>query len=141
MTREPIMTKDRYRIYSQHLQEKYGERVYKLPVNLPGTCPNRDGTIGKGGCTFCDAQGAGFQCLPSTLSIERQIAENKAFYKKRFSVNKFIVYFQAYTNTYMPLDYFKSCIMAATKDPDLVGIAISTRPDCINEEYLDFLRK
>jgi radical SAM protein (TIGR01212 family) len=141
MTREPIMTKDRYRIYSQHLQEKYGERVYKLPVNLPGTCPNRDGTIGKGGCTFCDAQGAGFQCLPSTLSIERQIAENKAFYKKRFSVNKFIVYFQAYTNTYMPLDYFKSCIMAATKDPDLVGIAISTRPDCINEEYLDFLKE
>ena len=76
------MTNSRYRIYSEHLIEKFGERVYKLPINLPGTCPNRDGTVGKGGCIFCDAQGAGFQCLPNTLSIESQIAKNKRFFQK-----------------------------------------------------------
>ena len=130
---------ERYRVYSKHLQEKFGEKVYKLPINLPGTCPNRDTTVGKGGCTFCDAQGAGFQCLPNTLTIENQIKTNKTFFKKRFNAHKFISYFQAYTNTYMPLETFKDCIKTATNDEDIIGLSISTRPDCINDDYLDFL--
>jgi hypothetical protein len=128
-----------YRNYAEHLQEKYGEKIYKLPVNLPGTCPNRDGTVGYGGCIFCDEAGAGFECLPNTLSISRQIAQNKEFFKKRFNAQKFIAYFQAFTNTYLGLEDFKANMLTASREEDLVGISISTRPDCINEDYLAVL--
>ncbi|MBZ4687652.1 MAG: uncharacterized protein PWQ96_44 [Clostridia bacterium] len=133
--------KGRYNVYSDHLKNKYGEKVYKLPVNLPGGCPNRDGTVTSGGCIFCDEKGSGFQCLPNSMSIEEQVAKNKAFFTKRFKAKKFIVYFQAFTNTYWPLDIFKSFIRAASHDEDVVAISISTRPDCINDDYLDFLQK
>jgi len=131
--------KKRYRVYSEYLQEKFGEKVYKLPVNLPGTCPNRDGAVGTGGCIFCDEEGAGFECLPNAFSIAKQIEENKRFFKKRFNANKFIAYFQAFTNTYLGLEQFKANMSAAVQDPEIIGISISTRPDCINDQYLDFL--
>ncbi|MDA8210477.1 MAG: TIGR01212 family radical SAM protein [Clostridia bacterium] len=130
---------DRYKQYSVHLVRKFGEKVYKLPVNLPGTCPNRDGTVGMGGCVFCDEEGAGFECLPNTLSVQQQIAENKTFFTRRFNAHKFISYFQAFTNTYLPFEQFRANIQAAAEDEDIVGISISTRPDCINDRYLDFL--
>lgn len=129
----------RYRVYSTHLQKKFGTKVYKLPVNLPGGCPNRDGSVGSGGCIFCDEEGAGFQCLPNTLSVMEQIKANKAFFIERFNAKGFIVYFQAFTNTYLPLEAFKTNMQAAVTDPDVVGISISTRPDCINDQYLDYL--
>ncbi|KJS20035.1 MAG: radical SAM protein [Clostridiaceae bacterium BRH_c20a] len=129
----------RYRVYSSHLQEKFGEKVYKLPINLPGTCPNRDGMVGTGGCIFCDEEGAGFECLPNSLSIEKQIEKNKVFFKKRFNAGKFISYFQAFTNTYLSLEQFKANILASVKDQEIIGVSISTRPDCINDSYLDFL--
>lgn len=129
-----------YREYSPYLVEKYGERVYKVPITLPGgTCPNRDGAVGVGGCIFCDAQGAGFQCLPDTMTIEEQLAENKAFYHRRFGAQKFISYLQTYTNTYMGLDHFREVTDQATSASDLVGLAVSTRPDCINDQYLAHL--
>lgn len=128
-----------YRTYSEHLIEKFGQKIYKLPVNLPGTCPNRDGTVGSGGCIFCDEAGAGFECLPNTLSVQQQIEENRAFFIKRFNAKKFIVYFQAFTNTYLPLEAFKENILAAAAAEDIVGISISTRPDCVQDDYLDFL--
>ena len=129
-----------YRDYAPWLEAKYGQRVYKVPLNIPGgSCPNRDGTVGTGGCIFCDASGSGFQCLPDTMNIREQWAENKAFYERRFHAHKFISYLQTYTNTYMGLDKFKEIVLAATEDPDLVGVAISTRPDCINDDYLAFL--
>jgi radical SAM protein (TIGR01212 family) len=129
---------NRYHIYSEFLKQRYGGKVYKLPVNLPGTCPNRDGTLGRGGCIFCDEAGAGFQCLPNTLAVKKQIEENRAYFKKRFHAQKFIVYFQAFTNTYMPLSAFRENIKNACAE-DVVGISISTRPDCVNDNYLDFL--
>lgn len=129
----------RYNVYSEHLQRKFGQKVYKLPVNLPGTCPNRDGKVGWGGCIFCDEEGAGFECLPNTLSVRQQIETNKEFFKKRFKAQKFIVYFQAFTNTYLPFNDFQANIKAATEEKDVVGISISTRPDCINDQYLDYL--
>lgn len=132
---------NRYRQYSNHLIEKFGQKVYKLPVNLPGTCPNRDGTVGIGGCIFCDEEGAGFECLPNNLSVQQQIKENREFFIKRFNAQKFIVYFQAFTNTYLPLENFKENILAAAAEKDVVGISISTRPDCINDAYLDFLQE
>lgn len=132
------MAKDRYTIYSKHLVQKFGEKVYKLPLNLPGSCPNRDGTIGSGGCTFCDETGAGFQCLPNSYAIAMQVEKNKAYFRKRFHAHKFIAYFQAFTNTYIPFTQFKANILAACQE-DIVGISISTRPDCIHDSYLDFL--
>jgi len=130
---------DRYRIYSKHLIERYGEKVYKVPVNLPGTCPNRDGAISYGGCTFCDEEGSGFDCLSNTLSIQEQIRKNQAFFRKRFGANKFIIYFQAFTNTYKPYTQFVEEVETAVNEEDIIGISLSTRPDCINEKYLDFL--
>ncbi|MFZ5644067.1 MAG: TIGR01212 family radical SAM protein [Bacillota bacterium] len=136
------MTRDiaRYNIYSEYLKKLFGEKVYKIPVNLPGTCPNRDGTVGQGGCIFCDEEGAGFQCLPSSMSVKKQIEDNKEYFKKRFNAKKFIVYFQAFTNTYTPFSLFKENILGAISG-DVVGISISTRPDCINDRYLDFLKE
>ncbi len=133
------MKEDRYRQYSRHLVEKFGAKVHKLPVNLPGTCPNRDGTLGRGGCIFCDEDGSGFDCLANTFSVRHQLAEGKAFFRKRFKAQKFIVYFQAFTNTYLPLDRFQVNLLEAAGEDDVVGISVSTRPDCVNERYLDFL--
>lgn len=132
------MGESRYNVYSEHLLKKFGEKVYKLPVNLPGTCPNRDGKVGWGGCIFCDEDGSGFECLSSELTVKQQVAENKKFFRKRYYAGKFIVYFQAFTNTYLPFDRFKANILDALEQ-DVVGISVSTRPDCINDRYLDFL--
>jgi hypothetical protein len=131
--------KSRYNIYSEHLIKKFGQKVYKLPVNLPGTCPNRDGTLGYGGCIFCDEQGAGFDALPNTLTVAEQLRRNRDYFRRRFGAEKFIAYFQAFTNTYLPPDVFAANIKAAAAEKDIVGISISTRPDCINEDYLDIL--
>ena len=131
--------KQRYQKYSEHLQSRFGVKVYKLPVNLPGTCPNRDGNVSVSGCTFCDEDGSGFECLPSHLSVQKQIEVNKEFFIRRFGAEKFIAYFQAFTNTYMPFSRFQDCMRAAVADPDIVGISISTRPDCVEDRYLDFL--
>lgn len=130
----------RYRVYSQHLKDKYGEKVYKLPINLPGTCPNRDGSKGEGGCIFCDEQGAGFDALSPALSVEQQIARNKDFYRQRFGAKKFISYFQSYSNTYLPVEQFRKNLQAACGE-DIVGISVSTRPDCVWEQHLDVLEE
>ena len=130
----------RYRVYSEHLKEKFGEKVYKLPINLPGTCPNRDGTRGTGGCIYCDEAGAGFDALSSSLSVKQQLAENMSYYRQRFNARKYIAYFQSYTNTYLPLEKFRENLWAACVD-DIVGISISTRPDCLPEEYLDAIEE
>jgi hypothetical protein len=137
VTMEPT---ERYRTYSKHLREKFGCKVYKLPVNLPGTCPNRDGTLGTGGCIFCDEEGSGFDALPNNMAVKEQLLANKAYFQKRFKAQKFIAYFQAFTNTYLPLDQFKANMEAAAEEEDIAGISISTRPDCIANSYLDFLQ-
>jgi len=129
----------RYNIYSRHLIKKFGQKVYKIPVNLPGSCPNRDGTLGYGGCIFCDEQGSGFDALPNTLSVLEQIRSDKEYYRQRFNARKYIAYFQSFTNTYLPLEQFAANINAAAAEENIVGISISTRPDCISEEYLDIL--
>lgn len=127
-----------YRRYSDYLKEKYGEKVYKLPINLPVTCPNRDGVAGCGGCTFCGDEGAGFENLSNLIPVSEQIHQNKAYISKKYKAKKFIAYFQNFSNTYMPLDVFKEVMEQAAKE-DIVQLAISTRPDCIREEYLQFL--
>ncbi|WP_027719265.1 TIGR01212 family radical SAM protein [Desulfovirgula thermocuniculi] len=131
--------KARYRAYSDYLRERFGTKVYKLPLKLPVTCPNRDGTLGVGGCIYCDEEGAGFECLPSSVTVEEQLARNKEFFRRRYKAGKFIAYFQAFSNTYLPFELFQKYIRSAAETEDLVGISVSTRPDCVSDPYLDFL--
>ena len=129
-----------YNKYSDYLKLKYGEKVYKLPVNIPCTCPNRDGTLGYGGCTFCADVGTGFEMLDNSLSVKEQLNKNMDYISKKYKSGKFIAYFQNYTNTYMDIERFKNYINDAIMD-NIVEIAISTRPDCISDEILEFLNE
>ena len=107
-----------YRDYSTYLKETYGEKVYKLPISLSDAkCPNRDGSISFGGCSFCDASGSGFQCLPSEWTITAQLTENRDFYHKRFGAEKFIAYLQSYTNTYLPFHVFRKSLRKSVLSP------------------------
>lgn len=129
---------DVYNVYSKYLKEKFGEKVYKLPISLPITCPNRDGCLGYGGCIFCGEEGGSFENLSNTLSVKEQVMKNKNYIGKRYNAQKFISYFQNFTNTYMPLDDFRKIVEESIVD-DVVGISISTRPDCICDRYLEYL--
>ena len=130
---------ERYRTYAAYLKERYGGRVYKLPVNLPLTCPNRDGCLGVGGCTFCGARGAAYEALPDTLPVAEQIRQNRAYIEKKYKANLFIAYFQNFSNTYLPPDNFADLLQEAAMQPDIVEIAVSTRPDCIHPAYLSVM--
>lgn len=127
-----------YKEYSSYLKEKYNCKVYKLPVNLPLTCPNRDGNLSSGGCTYCGVIGTGFEMHPCSMDVSEQLTRNMSYIRKKYKAEKFIAYFQNFSNTYLELDSFKQYIRESLMD-DIVGISISTRPDCLNEDYLDFL--
>lgn len=130
---------NRYFAFSDYLKTRYGEKVYKLPVGLPLTCPNRDGTVARFGCTFCGSIGAGYENLPASMSITEQINQNKAHIIPKYKAKKFIPYFQNFSNTYMPLAQFKQYIEEAARLDDIVAIYIATRPDCVNDDYLSYL--
>ena len=127
-----------YRKYSDYLKEKYGEKVYKLPVNLPVTCPNR---INGSGCSFCAEVGTGFEAMDNSISVAEQLLKTKEFICNKYKAHKFIAYFQNYTNTFMKIDDFKKYLFEAASIQDIVEISISTRPDCIRKEYLEVLKK
>ena len=126
-----------YYKYSDYLKNKYGEKVYKLPVNLPVTCPNRlDGD----GCAFCAGAGTGFEAMAATVSVTEQLTRTRQMITRKYHANKYIAYFQNYTNTFLPPDRFRSYLMEATRIPGVVEISVSTRPDCVSAEYLDIMR-
>ena len=128
----------RYNHLNEYLKNKFGERTLKICVDGGFTCPNRDGKIGTGGCIFCSERGSGDH-IDSTLSIKKQVEEYfKSYRAKR--ANKFIVYFQNYTNTYDSIENLKKKYDAALIDDRIVGIAIATRPDCINEEIAQLIK-
>ena len=127
-----------YRKYSDFLREKFGEKVYKLPVKLDLTCPNRDGTCGVGGCIFCGEEGGSFENNFGT--VREQILKNKDHIKNKYKANKYIAYFQNFTNTYMPFEDFKRVIEESLIE-DVVGVSISTRPDYLPKRHLDFLEE
>ncbi|WP_298706317.1 TIGR01212 family radical SAM protein [uncultured Veillonella sp.] len=129
----------RYRVYSKFLKETYGEKVYKLPVALPLTCPNRDGSAGVGGCVFCGEIGAGYENLPATMTVGEQLKANIAHIAPKYKAYKYIPYYQNFSNTYLPLDQFRAYMEAGCIDTT-VGLAIATRPDCINDAYLEVLQ-
>ncbi|WP_036728686.1 MULTISPECIES: TIGR01212 family radical SAM protein [Peptoniphilus] len=127
-----------YNKYSDYLKSKFGEKVYKLPIKLNLTCPNRDGSLGYGGCTFCGEEGGSFE--NNFGGIKEQLTKDKAVIENRYKAKKFIAYFQNFTNTYLDFEKFKVNIYECMID-DIVGISISTRPDCISDKYLDFLEE
>lgn len=128
-----------YKKYSDALKDKYGEKVYKIPVNLPISCPNRDGRIGTGGCIFCGEIGTGFEAQSSTLSVAEQLHRNIEIISPKYHATKFIAYFQNYTNTYMEILEFEKVLNEACI-PSVIGLSISTRPDCITAPYLEVLK-
>mgnify|MGYP002679290623 FL=1 len=128
---------EKYYPYSQYLKKRYGEKVYKLPVNLPVSCPNR---IAGSGCSFCAEEGTGFEAMNSAVSVTDQLQKTRTYIEKRYHAHKFIAYFQNFTNTFLPLETFRSYMEEASQIPDIVEIAVSTRPDCIREDYLDVLQ-
>jgi radical SAM protein (TIGR01212 family) len=125
-----------YKKYSDYLKIKYGEKIYKLPINLPITCPNR---LNGHGCSFCAEVGTGFEAADASISITEQLNTTKEKISKKYNAQKYIAYFQNYTNTFMDLEQFRAYVTEAAKNTDIVEISISTRPDCIRESYLDIL--
>ena len=130
----------RYNTFVGYYNRVYGERLQKLVIDAGFTCPNRDGTVGYGGCSFCD--NAAFHPSYSTAgkSIAAQIDEGIEFHQVRYRNTKhYLAYFQSYSNTYAPLPRLKELYLEALSHPHIVGIVIGTRPDCIDEEKLDWL--
>jgi uncharacterized protein len=126
-----------YKPYSTYLREKLGYKTYKLTLDGGFTCPNRDGTKAYGGCTFCDQTGSSSREQDLRDSIRTQLLKNMEKQRKRFKAEKFIAYFQSFTNTYAPVERLKTLYdEASVTHPDIIGLAISTRPDCVDEEKL-----
>ena len=126
---------------NNYYKNTFGSKVYKISLNGNMTCPNRDGTIGTGGCIFCSKGGSGDFAASHSLSIPEQIIEAKNRVSKKITSGKYIAYFQAFTNTYAPVHYLKNIYYKAIKPDDIVGLSIATRPDCINEEVLLLLKE
>lgn len=129
----------RYRMISAFYKERYGEKAYKIPVALPLTCPNRDGSAGVGGCTFCGEIGAGYENRPASMTVKQQIDETVVHIAKKYKAYKYIPYFQNFSNTYLPPEKFHQYVEEACLE-HVVGIAIATRPDCVHDAYLDILK-
>lgn len=129
-----------YNRFSEYLKSRYSARVYKLPVSIPASCPNRDGRLGRGGCIFCGGEGAGFESLPQSLTVKEQLLRNAVYIGKNYRASKFIAYFQNYSNTYLPLDSFGWYMREACIE-GVAAIYISTRPDCVDDARLAFLKE
>lgn len=129
----------RYNLFSSYLKKKFNEKVYKVTLDAGFSCPNRDGTLSNVGCIFCDDSGSFSQAHSNKLSIENQLEIGMNTLKKRFKANKFLSYFQAYSNTYKPVQELKLLYDKALTPNDVVGLSIGTRPDCVDEEKLDLI--
>ncbi|MCK9524953.1 MAG: TIGR01212 family radical SAM protein [Limnochordia bacterium] len=129
----------RYHTLDWELKNAFGEKVMKLSLDGGFTCPNRDGTVGTGGCIFCGERGAGDFTSPATLSVHEQILQQKKFLATKWPRGKYLAYFQNFTNTYAPASHLDELYRDALKGEDMVGLAIATRPDCLPEDVLDLL--
>lgn len=129
----------RFNSYKRFLQQQFGTRVQKLTLDAGFTCPNRDGTVGTGGCTYClnDAFNPSY-CTP-TKSVEQQLSEGMEFHRNRYRrAGAYLAYFQAFSNTHAPLSQLKEIYQPALQNPLVKGIVVGTRPDCVDEEKLDY---
>ena len=130
-----------YRSLDYMLRERFGEKVYKVTLNGGMSCPNRDGTIGTGGCIFCSEGGSGDFAADVSLSVTEQIESQIALLSAKRPIQKYIAYFQAYTNTYAPVEYLRKIFKEAMSHPGIVALSVGTRPDCLGEEVLDLLEE
>lgn len=127
-----------YRTLNQHYQSLFGCKVYKLSIDAGFTCPNRDGTVGVGGCIFCGPRGGG-EFAEHGHSVADQLERAKARVRAKMKDGKYIAYFQSFTNTYAPLRQLEQLYEAAIAPADIVGLSIGTRPDCLPEDVIDLL--
>lgn len=124
-----------------YLKNRFGRKIYKLTLDGGMTCPNRDGKVGFGGCIFCGGNGSGSFCPSVDLSITDQIEEGKKLLKNKIKEGGYIAYFQSHTNTYAAVPYLRKIFYEAVNHPDIVGISIGTRPDCLENEVLKLLEE
>ncbi len=130
-----------YYSFNRYLRERFGCKVYKISINGGFTCPNRDGTLGTGGCIFCSAGGSGDFAESPELSITQQIENGKKRVRKKIKNGKYIAYFQAFTNTYAPAEILRKKFTEAIDHPDIVMLSVATRPDCLPDEVIDLLKE
>lgn len=130
-----------YYSFNRYLREKFGCKVYKISINGGFTCPNRDGTLGTRGCIFCSAGGSGDFAESPELSITQQIEKGKERVKNKIKSGKYIAYFQAFTNTYAPVETLRKKFTQAINHPDIVMLSVATRPDCLPEEVIELLKE
>lgn len=130
-----------YKDYSHWIREQFPFRVQKISVDAGFSCPNRDGRLSSGGCTFCDNKTFNPSYCDRVKSITQQLEEGKAFFAKKYPEMKYLAYFQAYSNTYAPLEELKRKYEEALAVDDVVGLVIGTRPDCVSDEVLDYLQQ
>jgi len=131
--------KRRFNAYSEYFKKELGQRVQKLTIHAGFTCPNRDGTISLNGCTYCDNEAFNPSYCHPQKSIQQQIEEGIAFHQNRYRrAEKYLAYFQAFSNTHAPLDRLKNIYNQALSQKNIVGLVIGTRPDCVDEEKLEY---
>ncbi len=129
----------RYSAFGQYMKDLYGEPVYKVNVDAGFTCPNRDGSVATGGCIYCNNDSFRPTACTSSASLRAQIEKGIPYLRSRYGAEKFIVYFQPYTNTYAPVEVLERLYRDALDNPGVVGIAVGTRPDCVDEEKIALL--
>ena len=129
----------RYTDYNSYLRQIFGCRVQKISIDAGLTCPNRDGRISADGCIYCNARGSGTDAFAQGISIAEQVVRSQLFMAKRYNAKKYIAYFQSFSNTYAPVSILKSLYDEALTIPGVVGLAIGTRPDCVDTAILDLL--
>jgi uncharacterized protein len=129
----------RYHTWSRHLKDEFGFKVFKVALDAGFDCPNRDGTVAFGGCTFCSVAGSGDFAGDRAKPIDVQFAEVRDRMHEKWREGKYIAYFQAYTNTHAPLPVLKEKFEAALAQPRVIGLSIGTRPDCLPDDVVDYL--
>lgn len=131
----------RYNDYSTYFKSKFSERVQKISIDAGFTCPNRDGTKAKGGCTYCNNNTFNpYYCSPKK-SVSTQLNEGIDFFAAKYKTQKYLCYFQAYSNTYADIEHLKNVWNEALSHPSVIGLVIGTRPDCVDNQILDYLAK
>ena len=136
----PVNNK-RYYSLDDYIKQTFGEKLYKLALDGGMTCPNRDGTLGTGGCIFCCAGGSGDFAGDRNVSIQEQLESAKKLVQQKHTGSSYIAYFQAYTNTYAPVSYLERIYTEAIQEPDIKVLSIATRPDCLPKETLNLLER
>ncbi len=136
-----VVLMKRYTTFTDELRRRFHCRVQRVSLDAGFSCPNRDGTIGSGGCSFCNDRGAAAVGVPVELPLQQQLARSKEYLRRKFRAEKFLGYFQAYTNTYASVDQLRQLYETVLQDPEVVGLIIGTRPDCLPDAVLDLLEE